>query len=84
MPISDISTNSRSRIFFTTFEGNVAAGLNGPAAAGEGSCGVRVSGGSGGVAAETAAASRSKPDDEGVKIRILESMEAEVEIAHPV
>ena len=27
---SDISTNSRSRIFFTTLGGSDAAGLNGP------------------------------------------------------
>ena len=84
MQISNILTNSRSRIFFTTFEGNVAAGLNGPAATGEGSCRVRVSGGLGGMVAEAAAASRSKPDDEGVKIGILENVEAEVEIARPV
>ena len=38
----------------------------------------------GGLAAEAAAASRSKLDGEGVKIGILESILAEVEIVHPV
>ena len=65
MQISDISMNSRLSIFSTTFEGKEAAGLNGPAAASAGSCGVRVVGSLGGLAAEAAAASRSKPDGEG-------------------
>ena len=86
MQISDISMNSRSSIFFTTFEGKEAAGLNGPAVASAGSCGVRVVGtcSLGGLVAEVTATSRSKPDGEGMKIGILESILAEVKIVLPV
>ena len=69
METSDTSTNSQSRIFFTTLGGRVAAGLNGPAASSEFPVGASVagSGSLGGVAAEAAAASSSSPDVDGVK-----------------
>ena len=83
MQISDI-LNSRFCIFYTTFEGKEATGLNGQAATSAGSCGVRVEGSLNGVVAEEATASRSKPNGEGVKIGIMESIAAEVEIVLPV
>ena len=83
MQISDI-LNSRFCIFYTTFEGKEATGLSGPAATSAGSCGVRVAGSLNGMVAKEATASRSKPDGEGVKIGIMESIAAEVEIVLPV
>ena len=64
MQISDI-LNSRFCIFYTTFEGKEATGLNGQAATSAESCGVRVVGSLNGVVAEEASASRSKPDGGG-------------------
>ena len=66
--ISDISTNSSSRIFLTTFCGRDAAGLNGPLASRELVLELE---GSGGEAADAAAASMSSPDAEGVIIGSL-------------
>ena len=59
MVTSDISTNSKSSIFFTTFGAMVAAGFNGP--------GVDMSGSGAGFLsklAAAAAASRSRPSAE--------------------
>ena len=57
MVTSDISTNSKSRILFTTFGAMAAAGLNGP--------GVDMSGSGAGVLSKlAAAASRSRPSVE--------------------
>ena len=71
MVSSAISTNSKSRIRFTTFVGREAAGLNGPLLTRLGmdelpadsprEAGVPV-----GEVADAAAASRSRPDDPGV------------------
>ena len=59
---SDISTNSNSRIFFTTFRGRDAAGFKGPgvdmSTVAVGSNGLPVD-----VEADAAAASRSRPED---------------------
>ena len=59
----DISTNSRSRIFFTTFCGRDAAGLNGLLA--RRGLGVKLVG-LGYEAADAAAANMSSPDVGGV------------------
>jgi hypothetical protein len=66
--ISDISTKSKSRIFFINFGGREAAGLYGPVAEMAGMPGVSVGGSEWGLAADAAAASRSSPDEEGVKM----------------
>ena len=71
MLMSAISTNSRSRIRLTSFEGSAAVGLNGPAAE---MAGIWVGGGRGVLAVDTldaAAASSSSPElpvAEGEKI----------------
>ena len=68
MEISDISTKSRSKIFLTTLGGRKAAGLYGPEAEIDGATGVGAGVCEWGLAAVAAAARRSSPDDEGVKI----------------
>ena len=59
---SAISTNSKSRIFLTTFGGSDAAGLKGPGCPTEGGAVAAVGVGPCGVA-DAAAASRSRPDE---------------------
>ena len=80
METLDDSTNSKSRIFFTTLGGRVAVGLNGHAASSEFPVGASIagSGSLGGVAAEAAVVSSSSPDVDGVKMGGLERAESEV------
>ena len=78
---SDISINSRSRIFLTTLGGSEAAGLNGPATDSDMSWGVSEGVGMlGRVLAVAAAASSSSPGADGVKMGILVRVEAPVVI----
>lgn len=76
--------NSRSRIFLTTLGGNEAAGLKGPAADSEGSWGVSSGSNLSGVVAAAAAASSSSPDEEGVEMGTLASIEATMVIPRAV
>ena len=76
--ISAISTNSNSSIFFTTFGSSEVAGLKGPVAEIAGSWSGKLRVCYGGDAWATADASRSSPDDEGVKMGSLEAAEATV------
>ena len=71
LEISDISVNSKSKIFFTTLGGRVVVGLKGPAVSSELGAHITDSGNWGGVAAEAVVVSSSSPDADSVKMGSL-------------